>query len=47
MCVLALSFVMYEYIAIYGNEKYIVMSYCYSVLLWSWSIASLIKSIVL
>ena len=45
MCVLALSFVMDEYITIYGNEKSIVMSYCYSLLLWSWSIASLIKSI--
>ena len=30
----------------YGNEKSIVMTYCYSLLLWSWSIASLIKSIV-
>ena len=42
----SLSFVMDEYIAIYGNEKSIVMTYCYSLLLWSWSIASLIKSIV-
>ena len=31
--------------SIYGNEKSIVMTYCYSLLLWSWSIASLIKSI--
>ena len=46
MCVLTLSIVMDEYIAIYGNEKSIVMTYCYSLLLWSWSIASLIKYIV-
>ena len=32
--------------SIYGNEKSIVMTYCYSLLLWSWSIPSLIKSIV-
>ena len=31
--------------SIYVNEKSIVMVYCYGVLLWSWSIASLIKSI--
>ena len=42
---LALRIVMDEYIAIYGNEKSIVMVYCYGLLLWSWSIASLIKSI--
>ena len=45
MCVLALNFVMDEYIAIYGKKKSIVMTYCYSLLLRSWSIASLIKSI--
>ena len=27
--------------SLYGNEKSIVMTYCYSLLLWSWSIASL------
>ena len=32
--------------SLYGNEKSIVMTYCYSLLLWSWSITSLIKSIV-
>ena len=32
--------------SLYGNEKSIVMTCCYSLLLWSWSIASLIKSIV-
>ena len=31
--------------SIYGNEKSTVMTYCYSLLLWLWSIASLIKSI--
>ena len=31
--------------SIYGNEKSIVMVYRYGLLLWSWSIASLIKSI--
>ena len=35
-----------EYIAIYGNEKSIVILYCYGLLLWLWSIVSLIKSIV-
>ena len=38
--------------SIYGNEKSIVMAYCYSLLLWSIvsfikSIVSLIKSIVI
>ena len=46
MCVLALSIVMDEYIAIYGNEKSIVIVYCYGLLLWLWSVVSLIKSIV-
>ena len=46
MCVLALTIVIDEYIAIYRNEKYVVMTYCYSLLLWSWSIASLIKYIL-
>ena len=32
--------------SLYRNEKSIDMTYCYSLLLWSWSIASLIKSIV-
>ena len=46
MCVLVLSIVMDEYIAIYGNEKSIAIVYCYGLFLWLWSIVSLIKCIV-
>ena len=46
MCVLAVSIVIDEYTTIYGNEKSIVIVYYYGLLLWLWSIVSLIKSIV-